>query len=133
MRAKDKIEEGVYEGVGLLVVAGIVVAGMYLAQKYLGLSSYLGMNEAQIKDLAQEMDSRCRILTRACTKDGCRGIYLGGACSGIPIYYHYKRNSYYIYPLLWPEMWGTSRDILGLTGQTTVHRSENTSVPTSYS
>ena len=121
---KDEFTEGIANGLGFLVVIGGLAIGFYLVQRYVGLFSYLGLDESQIASLAQEMDSRCTILTRACNDRGCRGIYLGGAC-GFPLYYHYKKDSYDIYPLLWDELWSTKKDMFGLTGKTMVNRTTN--------
>ena len=105
---------------GGIAALGAAYLGYIILQRYVGVFSYLGMNEAQIRALAQEMDSRCHILTRACNEKGCRGIYLGGATT-IPLYYHYRKDSYELYPLLWSELWSTNKDLFGLTGRTTVY------------
>jgi hypothetical protein len=81
-----------------------------LAQEYFGLFAYPSLTPSQINAVAKEYDEQFKIITRACDKTHCRGVYNTG---GLPIYYNWQfGKSYDVYPLI-TEHYTTQKPIFG--------------------
>ena len=98
----------------LLALASIA----YIGVQKLGILSHTGLYASQVRKVAQEMDKRCKILSRVTGKDMFgntfyRGIYLGGAT----INANGRDADYSIYPLWWQESWLTNHDFFRLIGK----------------
>jgi len=90
----------------LVLAGGVGILGFFLMQKVFGFLQYPGINPADVDKVAQEIDSRFKIVTRALENDTYRGIYdMGGSL----YYYRYKPHvDYTIYPLIY-ETYTTDR------------------------
>jgi hypothetical protein len=114
--------------IGILGAIAVIGLVFFIAQRYMSVFSYLGMNPSDVDRVKASFDSKCVPISYACRNgfwdkesENCRGVYL---CGGFPVYWHSNRSSkgsdYSIYPILWNEMWSSRTDFSGWTGRTHV-------------
>jgi len=91
----DKILE---TSIGVLIAAGVLGAGLLIANRIFGLFAYASLSPTEVDKVAKQYD-KYKIVTRVCDSTHCRGVYdMGGTL------YYYKwefGKSYEIFPLVY--------------------------------
>ena len=111
MMSASKIVDSIVE---YGIIGGAIGGAAFLVfktlQDYFGLFAYPALSPTQVDAVAAQYSKQFKIVTRACDKTHCRGIYATG---GNPIYYNWQfGKSYDVYPLI-TEHYTTQKPIFG--------------------